>query len=63
MPEDLDLPQLLEGEGPSLDAATILQAQGLGNWARTFGKGDTNPLQRRRPNADIARETAIMQEA
>lgn len=60
---EFDFPTSLQGEGPSLDAATILQAQHSGDWARKFGGGSNNLIQRQRHRADIARETEVMQQA
>lgn len=63
---DFDFPPLLKGEGPSLDAASIIQAQAAGEWALNFGEhgaGKNNLMTRKRHNADIARKTEVMQQA
>lgn len=66
---DYDFPPLLQGEGPSLDAAAILGAQARGEWARTFGEhgagtgpGRNNLITRRNHNRDIQRETEVNQQ-
>lgn len=62
---DYDFPPLLQGEGPTLDAASILQAQNAGEWSRKFGEhgaGKNNLMTRKRHNANIARETEVNQQ-
>lgn len=62
MPYD-DFPIDIQGEGPSLDAASILQSQHSADWAKKFKGGANNLMTRKRHQADVAENLATQQAA
>lgn len=61
MPYD-DFPIDIQGEGPSLDAASILQSQHSADWAKKF-PNNNNLMTRKRHQADVAENLATQQAA
>lgn len=62
MPDE-DFPIDIQGEGPSLDAASILQSQHSADWAQKFKGGANNLMTRKRHQADVAENLATQQAA